>query len=375
MNTYESIINDLSPLTLIEQVYKYIYDNNISIDSALNDPTIRSMLSSSPADKNIAKNTLSSLLLEPNIRETDIFTPQTDIMVTKHPRYFPAVKHSHDFFEIQYVLSGTIQQTISQKEMTLHTGDFCFIAPTVRHAIKAFSTDIFVLNLLIRQHVFEHAFSGLLGTDGLISYFFSRALYSDNAIPFLVNHTADDSNIVTHVLKLYTTSCQMNAYTPPLLRVQFEELFLYILRDHTDDFDNSPIYRKEQQKMMSLTAYMRDHYDIVTLNSLAEQFGYNPTYLSKLIKRYTGKSFSHLLQDIRFDKAINMLHTTDNSVEDIISRLGYADRSFFYKEFKKKYGMSPAEYRKHSAGHMRSDSMFLLHSLRTASSDNLSNNL
>ena len=44
--------------------------------------------------------------------------------------------------------------------------------------------------------------------------------------------------------------------------------------------------------------------------------------------------------------AIKLLNTTDLSIQEIASRVGIEDASYFSKQFKKQIGMSPAKYQK-----------------------------
>ena len=346
MNSYEQILVDLVPFTPVEQAYKYIYEHQLSLETAFFHPVVQSIIKVDALSEKIVRGTLNNLTHDPNLRESVMFTPDVDVRINLHPRYHPAINHSHDFFEIQYVLSGELNQTIAGHDMKLHPGDFCFIAPNVPHMLLAFTPNIYVLNLLIKRKVFTYAFSTLLSSEDLISNFFIRAIYSRNFYPYLINQTGSDSTIQDLIARLIDTAKINSTYTPRLLRTQFESLFLFLLRDHSKDFVSPSTNKKSQQKIIAMLSYLQENYTTTSLSDLAARFGYNSSYLSRALRDYTGKSFSQLLQDIRFEQAVLLLGTTDNNIESVIEDIGYADRSFFYREFKKRYGLSPAEYRK-----------------------------
>jgi AraC-like DNA-binding protein len=46
------------------------------------------------------------------------------------------------------------------------------------------------------------------------------------------------------------------------------------------------------------------------------------------------------------EKAAQLLTETDMSIQEVISEVGIISRSYFYKEFANKYGMTPKDYRK-----------------------------
>ena len=87
---------------------------------------------------------------------------------------------------------------------------------------------------------------------------------------------------------------------------------------------------------------------IASAKSLAEyaaDYGYSPTYLSKLFHRAAGLSFSQYVLNTRINQAKLLLKTSDMSISDIATTLGYCDASHFVRQFKKAIGCSPSSYR------------------------------
>lgn len=71
-----------------------------------------------------------------------------------------------------------------------------------------------------------------------------------------------------------------------------------------------------------------------------------PNYkVSRLLKSYTGKTFSELVIEKRIERAIYLLKYTDHSIIDVINMTGYENASHFYRVFKDKYNVSVKEYR------------------------------
>ena len=68
-------------------------------------------------------------------------------------------------------------------------------------------------------------------------------------------------------------------------------------------------------------------------------------YLSDLLKKETGKNAQEHIQHYVVDKAKTMLLSTTESASEIAYRLGFEYPQHFSKMFKKKTGVSPAEYR------------------------------
>lgn len=97
---------------------------------------------------------------------------------------------------------------------------------------------------------------------------------------------------------------------------------------------------------MEIKMYIIRHYRDITLEALAQHFSFSPSYLSRLIKKYFGISYSQLLQSIRLEKACELLQNTEMSITDVCSQIGYENESYFIKIFHKTFHTTPHRYRK-----------------------------
>ncbi len=83
----------------------------------------------------------------------------------------------------------------------------------------------------------------------------------------------------------------------------------------------------------------------LTLNQLASEVGYSPTYLSTLFKKETNYSPISYFSHLKILKACEFLDFTKMKVKEISFHLGYSDPYYFTKDFTKKMGLSPRNYR------------------------------
>lgn len=97
--------------------------------------------------------------------------------------------------------------------------------------------------------------------------------------------------------------------------------------------------------MTEIMNYIQTNYRTVTLEKLAGEFYLSVPYLSKYIKEKAGRSFSEILTEIRMRHARNMLKTEGSSVEQIAEKAGYPSVEHFNRQFKKRYGITPAAWR------------------------------
>lgn len=95
-----------------------------------------------------------------------------------------------------------------------------------------------------------------------------------------------------------------------------------------------------------INSYIAEHLKDASLKELSEILDYSVVYTGKLVKKFSGHSFSKALQEARCVHAAQKLSATNHPVDDIIKEIGYENTSFFRKIFKEKFGVKPLEYRK-----------------------------
>jgi two-component system response regulator YesN len=78
---------------------------------------------------------------------------------------------------------------------------------------------------------------------------------------------------------------------------------------------------------------------------MALHLGLNASYFSRYFKRLTGENFTDYVHKFKMGIAAKMLENTDDMVESVAMKLGYYERSYFSKIFKKYAGMTPSELR------------------------------
>jgi len=94
-------------------------------------------------------------------------------------------------------------------------------------------------------------------------------------------------------------------------------------------------------------AYIKEHCcEKMKLAEVAEKLYINPFYLSKILNKKLGKSFTELLNEARVCKAKQLLKNPAFRVCDVSEMVGFYDVSHFCRVFKKIEGVSANEYRK-----------------------------
>ena len=81
--------------------------------------------------------------------------------------------------------------------------------------------------------------------------------------------------------------------------------------------------------MLAVLKYLQDNYRTTTLNETAALFHYDPSYLGKQIKAYTGKNYTALIRELRIEMAKRLLRSTDDPMGEIAELAGFDRLSHF----------------------------------------------
>lgn len=253
--------------------------------------------------------------------------------------------HRHDYLELVVVLHGQYTQSINGILHRHGAGDICMLNPNVIHRDVVPGADDRVMFLGLspnylrgelarwfKPHPELAAFAenqNMHGTqqyalfhppeftlvEGLIEHILEE---DTNKLP---GHHAIISGLLTRLFKALCDGCHYEICHQSQTEIN-ESLIAEVLR------------------------YMEQHVSTVTRETLASFFHFNPDYLNRLLKEVTGLSYSTHLREIRLKWAADRLRSTELSVNAIIRELGFANKGYFNRVFREKYGMLPGEYRR-----------------------------
>jgi AraC family transcriptional regulator, arabinose operon regulatory protein len=97
--------------------------------------------------------------------------------------------------------------------------------------------------------------------------------------------------------------------------------------------------------------YMHEHIDgVINLNELATLCGFSPSHYSMVFRKKTSRPPIEYFNNMKIQKACQMLDFTDDPIKVIASRLAFEDQFYFSRVFRKYMGISPVEYRKKKKG-------------------------
>lgn len=283
-----------------------------------------------------------------HVREGDIIPLERDVYIIRHPRYTRPHMHMHNYFEIDFVVSGECDFAFENEKRVLKEGELCIIAPSSRHDIIINDNDSFVFCIMIRKSTFNTTFFSLMSQKNLLSYFF-RTILQGNAHSNYLMFYSDDifwlKNIAMNAMgECYKCDSFSNQNAINWINI----FFSHLLRNYskTVQFYNYQL----GTDFTLILQYIQHNYQKLTLSSLSEFFHYSEPHLSTLIKQNTGCSFTTLIKQLRMADAVSYLTNTRMKINEIAECIGYNSADHFSRVFRSEYKMSPQEYRKKHQG-------------------------
>ncbi len=265
------------------------------------------------------------------------------VHIKRTPLYF----HRHEYIEMLYMYRGSCRQYIENLKggIILQEGDFFLLNQNVTHALQQEDPEAILIKIIVPASYISYEFLEKMNHESELFHLFLNAKSEKNEYYHYIHLHQTGEEEKLFIEKMMMEFYCGESYSEEAIKNYLQLLLIYIDRRGADcDNCRYKISHSSIQKG-SIIQYIYEHSDSVTLEELSCKFRYNQSYLSRIIKDNCNMSFRELLREIRIEKAVMLLGGSDYPVEKIALMVGYKNAVPIYKEMKRKYGMSPAEYR------------------------------
>lgn len=142
---------------------------------------------------------------------------------------------------------------------------------------------------------------------------------------------------------LTTTFSLQGAFCRELLSATMKTLIIGIARSQM----SAPEAHSVHEAVQEMVRYIQHHYrEPIDNHTIADRLHFHPVYCNRIFKNGVGQSIHQFLLQYRLRAAMDLLDTTDASIQDVAERVGFPDAAYFSRCFKKKVGQTPSEYQK-----------------------------
>ena len=237
--------------------------------------------------------------------------------------------HWHRSIEIFLVMEGRLEFFFGENGRPLKAGDFVIVNSNEIHSIEAPEP-----NKTVVVQIPLSCFSGYLEDDGR-TVFLKRGEEFDGILARLIGE-------MFHIYQQKQFAFELK------VRSLFLELLYLMVTKFMQTEENQDTIRQKRhlEKLSGITSYMKKNYShTITLKSVAEEFGFSPTYLSRMFKKYANVSYKTYLLNLRTEYALREMMGTTHSLNDVALNNGFPNSRAFAKAFSKRYGCLPSIYR------------------------------
>lgn len=245
--------------------------------------------------------------------------------------------HNHDCYQIIFMKSGVLDATIAGKSYRVEAPALIFISFMESHS------------LIPVTNVYDRYF---INIDASLNE------SSEEWPPFTVLSRRPEN--FSHVLRLESEEAEKTAeyimrsiadeqagglpYSEEKKELLFRELLIYLSRVAPSVFPEAS--GKQDKVVWKVQRYLEKNHRLpVDNDKLAEEFHISKSYLSHVFKDVTGYSIHQYLINYRLSSARTLLRETNAPVTDIAFEVGFDDSSNFSRVFRRKFGVTPREFR------------------------------
>lgn len=249
--------------------------------------------------------------------------------------------HWHDDAEIIYIKKGRGIVSVDLHDITVNAGDIVFILPGRLHSIRSFPN----VRMEYENIIFDMEFLSSRLPERMYSEYFTPLLSGELDFPDLISpDTCKKYADAAHFLDMADDCCRDRL---PAYEIAVKG---YLFCFFSALFSNcKPAVSKVNDNVEKLKAVLRhvekNYADTITIDEMASLCCFSSSHFMRFFKQTMGMPFTAYLNDYRLTLAAKALIETHRAVLDIAEGCGFENLSYFNRVFKKKYGVTPREYR------------------------------
>lgn len=237
--------------------------------------------------------------------------------------------HWHEHLELWYLKKGKAIISHGGLQHILNDGDLSIANSNELHSGYAMSNDMDYFCIIIDPKFFSgeiphghFMFENFISGDDKIKKYFEEIFeeYQSHAVGFDM-----------------------------AIKAQIYEMLVYLLRNHIYRRITLDAYISRSNKLERIKPVMKyienNYNDDISYAELAKLLNVSKYHFCHLFKEATGKTVVQYINDIRLDKAYNLLKNTDMNITQVSMSVGFNDMNYFSRLFKKYKNMAPSKVR------------------------------
>lgn len=252
--------------------------------------------------------------------------------------------HTHDFTELVIVLLGNASHVVDLKEYTLKAGDVFVVNTNSAHGYKS-TQNLKLCNIMFDLGKLVDRDNELKQLPGFQSLFILEPfLRKEHKFESKLELNPVSLNFVRELVELlsgeYTQ--QENGFKP-VINTYFLTLIAYLSRQISSEKN------KAAGKLFHLAdafAFIEKNFlSAINIKSIAASTYFSTRQFGRIFKGTYNISPKEYIIKLRLEYALKLMYNTNIKLSQIAMESGFSDISFFSRQFRAKFGVSPKKYR------------------------------
>lgn len=246
--------------------------------------------------------------------------------------------HWHDTdIEVVFVLDGRVFVSAVYDNFEINAGEFVVINHEDIHTIQSRDDNVVFL-IHIDLKAFEQKYEYIMFLDLMCESF--------NINSVQMEYTKKLKKLFAKMILEYgkqkkNGQTKINGCAAEIMNIIVQHF------DIAHYYNDRPIHENQLQRYYRIMKNIALKYsEKITMETIAQEEFIGKNYISQFWKRMLGINFTDYLNSRRTEVAQKLLLTTKLNLQEISLRCGFSDSKYFYKNFKRWYGSTPAEHKK-----------------------------
>lgn len=269
-------------------------------------------------------------------------------------------QHQHNCFELMYVVSGKVIHHVENQFYNYEAGQCCIMNQNIKHCeeftrnFKAFfiSLQDDFLKELMEQDVFftkENSFQHF--KSNIYKFFKDNSSHKNYDKVYLDFTPIVRRDMITELLNpiinhITRETIQQKPGSYSIVKGLIARIFSILEDPSLFCFEKIQSNSSKQEYLFAKISHVLEaNHGRISRKKLEEIMNYNGEYLNRIVKKFTGMNLALYGQTFYLNRAKQLLLETDKSIAEIIEELGFSNRHHFYQIFKKRFGLTPKEFR------------------------------
>lgn len=253
--------------------------------------------------------------------------------------------HWHPEMELTMIISGRITYYIDMTPLQLNAGDLLIISPNTLHSAHQINRYTMTSDSLL----FHLDMIGYQQTDTCSIKYLTPIMNGNIKFPHVIRPSDAGYTEIKECFQTLVEAHQKKPYGYELLIKEKLLSFIFLLFqfNHYTCSSKEIIIPTSEYKIKQVLSYIQKHYsEAITISELSKLCNFSEIHFMNFFKKTVGTTCIKYINNYRLAMAAVALETTNDSIMNIALECGFHNISYFNRQFKQQFNMTPKDYRR-----------------------------